>query len=280
MIVMKISLFVVITGYYFLFSISSLAACNNMEGLYEKRIELLEKYTRDIGNDYLKNKDKADIYIKQREAIDQNYRTTIHNIFFDHEKKEYTLLKKCCDNTIKDKYIFYVCKLITYYRDRNINSLLNDIPVDKEGLVDLWNIDTIIFSDKDYYNKPHPQLFDKASFVVLFLDSIYQLATKGNIKAIDRFLTISSFADGEYGEYAAEKILDLFEKYPNVIIKNWVVVRKHKPTINFETTDYDKKATAIIQKYKYLCNSAQTDSSICKEIIDFLKQKRTKNDKR
>ncbi len=109
------------------------AVTDNLEGLYEKRVELLKKYEQDVGHDYLKNKEKADIYKKQIEAIDKIYRKIINEIFSEHEKKEYSLFEKCCDRKNKDGYLFFVCKLATYYRDGNTDILLNDLPKTKKN---------------------------------------------------------------------------------------------------------------------------------------------------
>jgi hypothetical protein len=253
-----------------------LAVTDNLEGLYEKRVELLKKYEQDVGHDYLKNKEKADIYKKQIEAIDQKYREVIHEMFFAHERKEYTYFKKYCDGKVKDGYFFFICKLIAYYRDGNSVSLLTDIPVTKYGLADLWEIDKIILSDHNYFSKPHPKLFDKASFVFLFLDAIYQLAANKDEIAIDKFFTIEKVADGEYGEYMEYKILNLFEDHPEIIIKNWGIVKRYKSTIGFETTDYHSKANTIIQNYQNVCEKLTVDSAICKEIIEFLQLEKGK----
>ncbi len=253
-----------------------LAVTDNLEGLYEKRVELLKKYEQDVGRDYLKNKEKADIYKKQIEAIDQKYREVIHEMFFAHEKKEYTLFEKYCDGKVKDGYLFFICKLIAYYRDGNSVFLLNEMPVTKYGLADFWEIDSIILSDSNYFSKPHPKIFDKNSFVFTFLDAVYQLAVKNNAIAVDKYFAIKEFADGEFGEYMEDRILNLFEGNPEIIIKNWSIVKKYKSTIGFETTDYQSRADTIIQNYQSVCEKHTVDSAICKEIIEFLKLQKEK----
>lgn len=257
-----------VAAIYLLLPTLSLAVCPNLKGLYEKRRELRKKYERAFGE----NREMRDMYMEQIQAIDRKYGAVIYEMFFEHEKKEYNTFSKCCVSPIKDGFLFFVCKLIKYYRDGNTKSFLEDMPLGKERYEDLWEIDNIIFKE-DYYSKPHPKLFDKGSFVLLFLDGIYDLAVNGNARAIDKYLSINSFADGYMAEYMADRIVKLFENHLNVISNNWKVIRKYKSTISFETTDYKYKADSLIGKYRDLFEKNKTDSLVSKEILGFLREK-------
>jgi len=256
-----------------LFPTLAFGDCTTLKGLYEKRVELLRNFERTAGHDYLKNKERADAYKKQIEIIDNRYRGIIHEMFFENERKEYGAFSTCCGKKAVDKYLFFVCKLIAYYRDDDANFFLNNIPLDKDSLEKLWQVDAIILSDIHYYAKPHPKAFDRGSFVDLFLIAVYELATKGNAKAIDRFLAINQFADGIYAEFMEDKIFNLFDKYPDVIARNWGTVKKYRSTMQFWTTDFQFRADSIIQKYKNLCSEMSIDSSVCMEVIEFLKER-------
>jgi hypothetical protein len=259
---------IVIVISLFLLPTLNFAVCPNLEGLYEKRKDLLKKYEREID----KNRERAGTYWRQIQTIDQSYRAVMYKLFFEYEQKEFMLFKKCCEGPQSDKYLFFVCKLIRYYLDGNANLFLNDIPVQKGSLDDLWEIDNIIFKE-EHYAKPPPKLFSKGSFVLLFVDGIYGLAANGNAIAIDKYLSINSFADGSMAEYMADRILNLFESHPNIISNNWKVIRKYRLTISFETTDYKYKQAGIIQKYQDLFGKKKTDPSVSKEILGFLKEK-------
>jgi hypothetical protein len=252
----------------FLLATLSFAVCPNLEGLYQKRKELLKKYEWEMD----KNKERAGTYWRQIQTIDQTYRAVIYKLFFEYEQKNPMLFNNCCKGPQNDKYLFFVCKLIAYYLDGNADLFLKDIPVEKGDLEDLWEIDSVTFT-KEYDSKPRPKVFEKRSFVVVFLDSIYGLATNGNPKAIDKFLSIKSFADGSMAEYMADNILNLFENHPSIISKNWKVIKKYKSTISFETTDYKSKADCIIRRYQDLFEKNKTDSLVSKEILGFLKEK-------
>src|SRR4030067_2105984 len=251
---------------YLLLPTLGLAVCPNLEGLYEKRKELRKGYERAFGE----NREMRDMYMKQIQAIDRKYRTVIYEIFFEHEKKEYNSFGKCCDSPIKDGYLFFVCKLIKYYRDGTAEILLKDMPLGKEGYDDLWEIDDIIFSN-NYSRKTRPKLFDKGSFVLLFLGSFNRLAADGNPKAIDNFLNMKLFADGWIAEYIADSILSLFENQPEIVIKNWNVIKKYKLSLRYQ--EFQFKANALIKEYRDLCQKRNFDTSLCKEIIDFLEQR-------
>jgi len=248
----------------------SFALCSDLGGLYEKRKELVKKYEEEVGNDYLKNKEKADLYAQQREVIDSKYRYAINAMFSEYDKKENKYFQQCCKVRIKDGYLFLVCKLLAYFRDGNAELFLRNIPFKKEDLNDLWTVDDILLSDPNYYSKSHPRIFDKASFVFLFLDTIYQLAIQGNVKAIDRFLTINLFANGGYAEYVENKILNLFENHPEIIIKNWNIVKKY--IRSFRSPEYQFRANALKKKYQDLCSN-KVYVLACKEVLEFLEDK-------
>jgi hypothetical protein len=256
---------IILINFFFLPTLS-LAVCPNLEGLYQKRKELLKKYEREMDTD----RQKAGAYWSQIQTIDKRYEAVIYKLFFEYEQKEFVLFKKCCEGPQNDKYLFFVCKLIRFYVDGNADLFLKGIPVQKGALDDLWEIDNII---KEDYKKPHPKLFDKESFIYHFVDAIYGLAANGNATAIDKYLGIDSFADGSIAEYTADRILKLFENHPNIISNNWKVIRKYKSSISFETTDYKYKADAVIQKYRDLFEKKKTDPSVSKEILEFLKEK-------
>jgi len=251
---------------YLLFPILGLAVCPSLEGLYEKRRDLRKKYERVFSE----NREMRDMYMKQIKDIDRKYRTVIYEIFFEHEKNEYNTFRKCCVSPIKDGYLFFVCKLIRYYRDGTAELFLKDLPLGKEGYDDLWETDDIMFSN-DYSSKPRPKLFDEGSFVSLFLSILYRLAVDGNPKAIDNFLNMKLFADGWVAEYIADNTLTLFENHPEIIIKNWNVIRRYK--LSFRHQEFQFKANDLVKKYRDLCEKSNTDTSVCKEVINFLEQK-------
>jgi hypothetical protein len=147
---------------------------------------------------------------------------------------------------------------------------LRDILAEKNSIGDLWTIDYII--SLGYYSRePRPRTFEKGTFVFFFLDSIYNLAVQGNSDAIDKFLGIKLFAEGWYAEYMDEKILGVFENYPETVIKNWSIVKKY--ISGFRYSEYQFKADSMIKKYKKLCERADINSMVCREIIEFLEQK-------
>lgn len=254
--------------YYLCYPVICFASCDGITGLYEKKMELRRKH-EDIEKDYFKDKEKANMYEKQIANIDLKYRNVIYDILYEYERGENKLFYKCCDIARKDKYLFFVCKLIEYKHLANSETFLSGIPNDKDGLYPFWEIDSITAGPFGY-PKPHPKLFDTSSFVNAFLNEIYQLAANGNEKAIDVFLKVQIFADGEYGEYMEDKVLCLFEKHSAIVIKNWELIKKYKTSIGFESTDYHVKADDIINNYLTLCKKNNVDSVICNEIIEFL----------
>ncbi|MGA1825363.1 MAG: hypothetical protein ACMUIP_11955 [bacterium] len=241
----------------------SYAICDELITLYEERFELLEKYKIEIGNNYIQNKKKADLYNSKLQKIDKKYAKLINSLFSE-QGGEYKLFENCCLHSQKDRIMFFVCKLIKYKRSGNAKSFLKDIPTDQQGLSSLWEIDNIVLREDLSY-------FSKYSFVQIFIDSIYQLACSDNKIALTRLLQISINADGWYAEELYKLILNLFEQYPDIIINNWHIIKEFNQTINFETTDYLVKADKILNLYSNKCSEKRDDSFKCIEIINFLK---------
>lgn len=251
-------------------SSQGLAACIDLKGLPEKRQVLLEQYKVQVGNNYLANKATADNLSRQIEEIDSIYRKAIYDLFFEFEGGEYKTLNTCFDKYKNDDYLFFVCKFIKFNRDNDPVSFLKDLPTDGKRLDYLWELDEITNTGK---SENHPDIFNKASFSVLFLDAIYKLAIDGNSVAIDKFLKIGKCADGEYGEYWDDKIFDLFKNYPGIVIKNWKVIKKNQHTIDLGTTNYPYESKEIIKIYRKRCSKSNENYSSCKEIIQFLQNK-------
>jgi hypothetical protein len=266
----KLLILIVIVTHYLLFPTLGIAICDGFKGLYLERRELRNKYQKNV----IENREKADTYKAQYQAIDQRYRNVIYKMFFEYESKEYKSFDKCCVSRIDDGYFLFVCKLIAYYRTGNGDEFLRNIPVDRNGVGNLWQIDEIIFSDPNYSVNPHPKVFDQAPFSFLFLKAIHQLATKDNAKAINTLLSINLFAEGLYAEFMQDEILSLFENHADIVARNWQVFRKYKSTMFFETTNYQHKSESIIGKYEDLCERINVGSSVCKDIIEFLKEKK------
>lgn len=250
---------------------TSYAACDGLSGLYEQRVKLIRQYSIDIGNDYVGKKERADKIQKQISEIDLKYRKMIYDMFYEADKGGNKLINECCNLTKEDRYLFFVCKLITYNRFKNAELFIRDLPSSRTDFHPLWEIDGITAGPFGYPT-PHPALFDKASFVNIFIDTVYQLAANDYATAIDKFLQLNKYADGEYGEYMASKMLNFFENYPTVVIKNWEIIKKDSSTINFASTDYKIKINSIVNNYQNPCKKLAVDSLICNEIIDFLKK--------
>ncbi len=93
--------------------------------------------------------------------------------------------------------------------------------------------------------------------------------------AMDRLLKIATFAEGEYGDYVEQKVVDLFWHHSEVVIKNWATVKRYEAEIGFATSDYCANADTIIAGYQNTCGGCcNIDAPLCAQIIEFLKQKK------
>jgi hypothetical protein len=241
-------------------------------GLAEKREQVMRQYPAlpDNADDWDR---EWQAWEKAIEKIDSMYRKIIYDLLFEYEGKQTDLPGKCSDRLTKDKHLFLVVKLVEYWRSRDVENFLSDIPVDREGLSALWAIDTIVFRYPFYESIPHPKFFESNTFVGGFLDEIYQLAMSGNEIAIDNLLAMQSFADGEYGETMEEQIFRLIAERPKVVIANWSTIKKHDAEIGLSTTSYASHAEAIIKTYRDICKDSDAECSTCDQVLDFLKRK-------
>ncbi len=160
------------------------ASCDIPTNLFKERMNLKKRYEKEIGNDYLRNKEKADLYIKQIKEIDSRYRDVIYSLLYEAELNENKIFSECCNNVNEDKILFFVCNLIEYKITKDKEKFLNYVPSDKKSLEPLWILDAIIFSDPLYGKKTNPKFFDDDSFPKIFIDTVYILATNDDSKAL------------------------------------------------------------------------------------------------
>ncbi len=240
----------------FLFPALSIAACKDLTGLYEKRESLRKQFQHE-----------------EVRVIDQEYRRIIHDLFFEYERGEHKKFDECYDAYRKDKYLFFVCKLIKFYNDKNADNFLEDIPLSNDGLHPLWELDSISSVDV-FYNIPYPQVFKYNSVTDIFIEAICKLATEGNKEALEKLFLLGNSVDGCIAEDWADNIFILVKDYPRVVVSNWEIFRKYKAMISFESTASKNDMDLIIQKYENLCSSTGVNSKYCREIIDFLNNKK------
>jgi hypothetical protein len=251
---------IVAVGFFFYNSLSVAATCEDLEGFYNKRVELLSRYQIDH--------QEGGVRIAKIKEMDSLYATVIDEIVDSRSDKVY---KECCDHNRNDNYLLFVCKLATYLREGKSSIFLSNIPATKDRLRDLWELDKITSGHLYRSRPPNPQLL---SFVDLFLYTVYQLSTESNKTALALLLILNSSADGEYAEYTQGLILSLFEKQPSVLLKNWNLVREHASSISFETTDYRDRAEAIIRNIKRTCEQVKHDPKLCEEAVRFLEARK------
>lgn len=246
--------------------------CNGtIGGLYEQRQALEKNYAKFVGKNY--DKEKADFYAARIEKIDEKYRAVILNVLFKYEAKDYAVVRRTCSAVRCDPHLFFVCKLLDYKTSGNSQEFLKDLPTDRKDVKDLFKLDPIIFKYPFYENQPHPEIFERESFVEIFLRAIYELTAKGDPLAIDKFLNIFRYAEGDYGEYMDERLLRLFAEHPYVVLKNWKQIREYQSIINFATTSYSDQANNIISRYEDICTGTDYPDR-CEEVIEFLKTRK------
>lgn len=270
--IISIKLFIVLL---FLPSLSFAASfnCNLPVGLYQKRLKIVEKYTKEVGHYYLKNKDIADKLSAEKQIIDLYYRNIM--IFFSNalKEKDYLSVTSCCTKVKNDPVAFQICNLFSYLflENKDNKNFIDTFPSSKEEVSILWILDEIAYKKSKIMNSEIPSAFLSKEPTLQYIDALFQIAKSNNSKAIDKYFNLINYAGGYFAEYIYAQIIKMFVDYPQIIIDNWQLIKKYRKRFRFVGVKYyisSNDTIVIKQNFNNICNNKE---DICEEILDLFK---------
>jgi hypothetical protein len=190
----------------------------------------------------------------------------VASLLREYGEQREALYQRYCNN-IPDVTgeVYYVCTYLRYRKTRDGMAFAESIPTDPSKLEAIWNVD----EETAKQVEQTPQAFEfltDGSFSFTFVDSIVEVVRSGNATALDRLFCINESSDGEFAEYVADKILDVFETQPEFILTHWDIVARHEKKIGFESTDIEDKRGALQSKYARLCKRRDAPQPACRGV--------------
>jgi hypothetical protein len=86
--------------------------CSLPPALYSERTRLEERYSKEVGNDYVKNKAAADDLLRQRRAVDQKYFKYMSRVANGTPET----VRSCCPPSQQDPVALRICALSSYMK--------------------------------------------------------------------------------------------------------------------------------------------------------------------
>ena len=184
------------------------------------------------------------------------------------EKNDLPGLEKCCASAAQPVVARPVCSLLTYIggKKQNPKRFLSDTPQKRVEVNWLWRWDALLLrlpSQKITTQFP-------SGIAASYIDQLYLLIDAEPAVALDRLLKIDHYADGEYGQYIADKLLALFTERPQLVVAHWLQIRPYKSSIKRMAELYADELPQLRGLFGAICKGATTKES-CTEILDILK---------
>jgi hypothetical protein len=201
--------------------------CSLPPGLYAEEARLEERYDKEVGNDYVRNKAVADEILQRQRAVDQKYLKYMSRV----ANSTAEALSSCCPSSQQDPVALRVCALSSYMKgERNdVASFLASVPADKASAHSLWLLDEIVHSQGPGVDESKLP-FHPSGPVSTYISELYKLVAAGNQNAIRKYLHLFELAIGTTGD-AGEEMEDNLEKLlvrkPALVAENWRIFREY-----------------------------------------------------
>lgn len=224
----------------------SISSSDDNKSLYEERKKLNDDYFTIVGNDYIKNKSKADEINRLLEINNQQYLAVLSEIKSGE-------INNTCANYKNDKIVAYLCNFYLLEKNNNIQFFIDNTNVEKEYLNAFWEIERIGSETR--------------SFVDDYIIVLFSHAKSNNIRALMVLLQMMDEADGYFAENIYDKVEKIFIEKPDFIINEWEKLRTIRKSVNkvFKSEYY------IIPSEKYIevCKQKGKD---CHDLLRLLEE--------
>src|SRR5208282_3652415 len=242
----------------------SAGTCKLPEGLYSRRESLERQYATDVGNDYLAHQQVADRILARERALDRNYYHPLFSRLCQAASAgKLDVVTECCATASDDPAGRLMCNLEYYIGDgrRDPARFLQGFPETRSDIGTLWNLDSMMVS-----STPQREITPEcgpSGPVDSYLNELFSLIARGNIQALNRFVHLSHYADGEYAEYLADQMKNLLIQEPDFVLAQWPTIRQFRDIEEIGSEFSDSERSESEQKYRDRC---ATESRACKEV--------------
>jgi hypothetical protein len=235
--------------------------CVLPEGLFARRQNLKQQYSKKVGNDYLGHKQAADHIQAQIRAIDRHYRALLSTLCGAASDGNADIVDQCCAETNHDPLAAEMCNLARYlaHERGDAKRFVQAFPETPQEIDILWNLDQISYGPQGLVVKECGPI----GVVDLNVDKLFDIAALGDQQALRKFVNLRQHAEGVYAEGLADRLKRLFVEKPRLVLKRWSVIKQF-PDIQELCAEFvdDEQATAE-RNFQQLC---ARPSQACTEI--------------
>ena len=196
----------------------------------------------------------------QREAA---YRSFVDRVMDLADKRDMNAVKSCCATAGMRSITAPPCSLAKYTagEKQDAKSFVSEVPLRKNAIDWLWRWDALIQRTGGAPRYPD-------GFAAAYLDQLFALTDKQPL-ALKRIFTIYRYADGEYAEYIADKLVTLMEHEPDLVLSRWPDVSANQRLVQ-RALDLDADRRRDLQTvYRRACDRPGAPAS-CREVMKLL----------
>jgi len=244
-------------------------ACVLRADLFARRMELASKLDSEIaasrsgGN---KNRGVEDAQA-QLQSIDKEYYQFMLAASNRATTENSAERNACCTSNTNDPIAVLICKLSRYMAKQNTAEEFVDGFPSSRDLGAFWALDQI--ANVTQTPGSVPSLFSPDGPVSLYITELFKLVTKGDKKALQKYLELYLHADGEYAELMEDELEQLFSKHPEVVLENWNAIKSNKRVMpNLQdslSSDQKREMKALFRRH------CQLNGTACTEVIGALR---------
>jgi hypothetical protein len=250
---------------------SAPTTCDLPTGLYQRRHALYEQFLQENGPHYKGNDQKVHDLLKWIHEVDAIYFNFL-NAVSQLGSSSRAEAQKCCARAAADPLAVEICALTQYLSDRASGRAQFVEPFSKKDpdLEAFFAVDDVAEVHKNEtpasapYGSWLPRLFGVRAPVEIYIDELYKLVSQGDLAATRKYFTVFIHSDGCLAEDMSNQVYLLLENHPNLMIRNWQIIRGPVSTrLGFELIS-PEETTRIRKSVERAC---RTKSSSCKEIL-------------
>jgi hypothetical protein len=231
-------------------------------GLFARRQALKQQLSEQVHSGYLSHKESAD-HIKARlRAVDQHYRALFSTMCGAASDRNAEVVDQCCAQTDHDPLAGEMCNLTRYLSDErgDAKRFVQNFPETRQEIAVLWDLDEVSYGPQGLVVKECGPI----GGVDLYVDKLFNLAVLGDQQALEKFVSLTQHAEGEYAEGLNAEMNRLFVENPRFVLEQWSVI-KRDPGIQYIASDFvddDAQATAERNFHKLCVRPSQACSEI------------------
>lgn len=176
----------------------------------------------------------------QKAEIEKRYYRFLYSLAWAAQHKDERLIEQCLRAATGDPIASQMAALVEYvHGNRKAPSrFITALPGNEQQLAAFWDLDDMVSGGTRESPLPVPGVSLPDGLVDKFITELYGLVLQQNSAAARKYFYIYRHSDGEYAEYLAVELIDLFRNHPEVVLRQWQVVKLYSKRIAVDLSSY------------------------------------------